>query len=60
MALKEWYIFWSANMDAASKNIKEVFTQALWDEFLLEREKAKYKAAEKIRHIKEEEVEEAK
>eukprot|EP00957_Ditylum_brightwellii_P204347 15338834-Ditylum_brightwellii.AAC.1 len=44
-------------MDAALKSIKEVFTQTLWDEFLLEREKANYKAAKKIRQIKEEEEE---
>eukprot|EP00957_Ditylum_brightwellii_P118162 9012396-Ditylum_brightwellii.AAC.1 len=40
MAVKEWYLLWSANMDATLKNIEEVFTQALWDEFLYEREKA--------------------
>eukprot|EP00957_Ditylum_brightwellii_P151076 11504129-Ditylum_brightwellii.AAC.1 len=33
MALKEQYLLWSANMDTISKSIKEVFTQALWDEF---------------------------
>eukprot|EP00957_Ditylum_brightwellii_P207156 15351728-Ditylum_brightwellii.AAC.1 len=55
MALKEWYLLWSANMDAKSKSIKEVFTQALWDEFLYEREKAMYKATEKRRQVKEEE-----
>eukprot|EP00957_Ditylum_brightwellii_P079993 6083259-Ditylum_brightwellii.AAC.1 len=42
-------------MDATSKSIKEVLTQALWDEFLYAREKAMYKAAEKIRQVKEEE-----
>eukprot|EP00957_Ditylum_brightwellii_P040306 3050057-Ditylum_brightwellii.AAC.1 len=40
MALKEWNLLWSANMDATSKSIEEVFTQELWDEFLYEREKA--------------------
>eukprot|EP00957_Ditylum_brightwellii_P064333 4882370-Ditylum_brightwellii.AAC.1 len=43
-------------MDATLKSIKEVFTQALWDEFLYERERAMYKAAEKRRKIKEEEA----
>ena len=48
-------------MDATSKSIEEVFTQALWDEFLYEREKAMYEAAEKRRQVKEEEeAEEAK
>eukprot|EP00957_Ditylum_brightwellii_P132148 10075414-Ditylum_brightwellii.AAC.1 len=47
MALKEWYLLWSANMGATSKSIEEVFTQALWDELLYKREKAIYKAAEK-------------
>eukprot|EP00957_Ditylum_brightwellii_P081124 6171046-Ditylum_brightwellii.AAC.1 len=55
MALKERYLIWYANMDARSKSIKEVFTQALCDKFLLETKKAKYKAAEKTRQIKEEE-----
>eukprot|EP00957_Ditylum_brightwellii_P059778 4538114-Ditylum_brightwellii.AAC.1 len=32
MVVKEWYLLWSANMDAISKSIEEVFTQALWDE----------------------------
>eukprot|EP00957_Ditylum_brightwellii_P090434 6887387-Ditylum_brightwellii.AAC.1 len=54
MALKEWYLLWSANMDVTSKSIKEVFTQALWDTFLYEREKAMYEAAEKRRQVKEE------
>eukprot|EP00957_Ditylum_brightwellii_P018152 1367288-Ditylum_brightwellii.AAC.1 len=45
-------------MDATSKSIKEVFTQALWDESLYEREKAMYKAAEKRRQEKKEEEEE--
>eukprot|EP00957_Ditylum_brightwellii_P090033 6856834-Ditylum_brightwellii.AAC.1 len=49
MAVKEWYLLWSTNMDATSKSIKVVFTQALWDEFLYEREKAIYKEAEKRR-----------
>eukprot|EP00957_Ditylum_brightwellii_P178234 13575227-Ditylum_brightwellii.AAC.1 len=49
IAVKEWYLLWFANMDATLKGIKEVFTQALWDEFLYEREKAMYKAAEKRR-----------
>eukprot|EP00957_Ditylum_brightwellii_P016292 1225494-Ditylum_brightwellii.AAC.1 len=40
IAVKEWYLLWSANLDATSKSIEEVFTQALWDEFLYEREKA--------------------
>eukprot|EP00957_Ditylum_brightwellii_P194685 14830260-Ditylum_brightwellii.AAC.1 len=48
-------------MDATSKSIVEVFTQALWDEFLYETEKVMYKAAEKRRQVKEvEEAEEAK
>eukprot|EP00957_Ditylum_brightwellii_P109708 8368125-Ditylum_brightwellii.AAC.1 len=47
-------------MDATSKSIEEVFTQVLWDEFLLEREKAKYEVTEKIRQIKKEESEETK
>ena len=55
MAVKEWYLIWSANRDATSKSIKETFTQALWDEFLYKREKAMYKAAEKRRQVKEEE-----
>eukprot|EP00957_Ditylum_brightwellii_P049964 3787498-Ditylum_brightwellii.AAC.1 len=43
------------------KSIKEVFTQALWDEYLYEREKAMYEVAEKSRQVKEEEeAEEAK
>eukprot|EP00957_Ditylum_brightwellii_P183393 13969448-Ditylum_brightwellii.AAC.2 len=42
-------------MDATLKSIEEVFTLALWDEFLYEREKAMYKSAEKRRHVKEEE-----
>eukprot|EP00957_Ditylum_brightwellii_P060491 4592996-Ditylum_brightwellii.AAC.1 len=33
MALKECYLVWFANMDVTLKSIKEVFTQALWDEF---------------------------
>eukprot|EP00957_Ditylum_brightwellii_P039892 3020433-Ditylum_brightwellii.AAC.1 len=33
MVLNEWYLLQSANMDETSKSIKEVFTQALWDEF---------------------------
>eukprot|EP00957_Ditylum_brightwellii_P066191 5022793-Ditylum_brightwellii.AAC.1 len=45
-------------MDATSKSIEEVFTQALWDEFLYETEKAMYKAAEKRSQVKEEEEEE--
>eukprot|EP00957_Ditylum_brightwellii_P072176 5486221-Ditylum_brightwellii.AAC.1 len=41
--------------------VEKAFTQALWDEFLYERENAMYKAAEKRRQVKEEEeVEEAK
>eukprot|EP00957_Ditylum_brightwellii_P142677 10871220-Ditylum_brightwellii.AAC.1 len=60
MTLKEWYLFRFANMDATSKSIKEVFTHSLLYKFLLEREKAIYKAAEKRRHVKEEEAEEAK
>eukprot|EP00957_Ditylum_brightwellii_P007013 530514-Ditylum_brightwellii.AAC.1 len=55
MALKEWYLQWSVNMDVTYGNIKEVFTQVLWDEFLLEIEKARYEAAEKVNKIKEEE-----
>eukprot|EP00957_Ditylum_brightwellii_P041437 3137910-Ditylum_brightwellii.AAC.1 len=39
MALKEWYLLWSANVDAILKSIKEALTQTLWDEFLYEREK---------------------
>eukprot|EP00957_Ditylum_brightwellii_P087605 6669221-Ditylum_brightwellii.AAC.1 len=30
LAVKEWYLLRPANMDATSKSIKEVFTQALW------------------------------
>eukprot|EP00957_Ditylum_brightwellii_P048820 3704048-Ditylum_brightwellii.AAC.1 len=40
LALKEWNLLWSANMDVILKSIKGVFTQELWDEFLYEREKA--------------------
>ena len=39
MAVKEWYLLWSANMDATSKSIKEVFTQELWDEFYMKEKK---------------------
>eukprot|EP00957_Ditylum_brightwellii_P006736 511617-Ditylum_brightwellii.AAC.2 len=60
MVVKEWYPLWSTNMDATSKSIKEAFTQALWDEFLYEKEKAMYEAAEKRRQVKEEEAEEDK
>eukprot|EP00957_Ditylum_brightwellii_P063285 4803093-Ditylum_brightwellii.AAC.1 len=59
MALKDWYLLWSVNMDDTSKSIKEVFTQVLWDQFLLEKEKTKCKTAEKIRQTKKE-AEEAK
>eukprot|EP00957_Ditylum_brightwellii_P066943 5080950-Ditylum_brightwellii.AAC.1 len=52
IALKEWYLLWSANMDALFVNIKEVSTQELWGEFMVEREKAKYKTAEKSRRSK--------
>eukprot|EP00957_Ditylum_brightwellii_P096220 7329546-Ditylum_brightwellii.AAC.1 len=48
-------------MGATLKSIEEEFSQALCDEFLLEREKAMYEAAEKRRQAKEEEeAEEAK
>eukprot|EP00957_Ditylum_brightwellii_P006345 480972-Ditylum_brightwellii.AAC.1 len=47
-------------MDASSGNIEEVFTQALWDEFLLERDTTKYKTTEKLRKIKGEKREEIK
>eukprot|EP00957_Ditylum_brightwellii_P150487 11459210-Ditylum_brightwellii.AAC.1 len=61
MALKEWHQILSANMDAILKSIEEIFTQALWDEFLLEREKVMHDTAEKRRQVKEkEEAEEAK
>eukprot|EP00957_Ditylum_brightwellii_P070388 5347645-Ditylum_brightwellii.AAC.1 len=33
IAVKEWYLLWSASMDATTKSMEEVFTQALWDEF---------------------------
>eukprot|EP00957_Ditylum_brightwellii_P191756 14597998-Ditylum_brightwellii.AAC.1 len=55
MAVKEWFILLSTNMDVVSKSIKEVFTQALLDEFLYKREKALNETAEKRRQVKEEE-----
>eukprot|EP00957_Ditylum_brightwellii_P068460 5197806-Ditylum_brightwellii.AAC.1 len=57
MILKDWYLLWSANVDPTSGNIKEVSIQTLWNEFLMEREKAKHESAEKFRNSKEEEEE---
>ena len=38
MALKEWYLEWSASMESAANEVEEIFTTELWDEFLLKRE----------------------
>eukprot|EP00957_Ditylum_brightwellii_P089092 6784190-Ditylum_brightwellii.AAC.1 len=47
MVLHEWYEEWTANMEAATKTIEEVFTEELWDEFLAKR-------AAKAKEMKEE------
>eukprot|EP00957_Ditylum_brightwellii_P083729 6363960-Ditylum_brightwellii.AAC.1 len=38
MALREWYTEWLSSMIATNQTIEEVFTEALWDEFLAKRE----------------------
>ena len=37
MALKEWYLEWSASMESAAHEVEEIFTNELWDKFLLKR-----------------------
>lgn len=47
MALQKWYIELSSNKEASAETIGEIFTEQLWDEYVLKR-------AEKIKKPKEE------
>ena len=48
MALKEWYLEWSASMESAAHEVEEIFTTELWDEFLSKREEG----AKQTREVK--------
>ena len=49
MVLQEWYEEWSSSMTTASQPIEDVFTETLWDEYLMKRADKKKKSGNIIK-----------